>query len=269
MTASSAACPDDLIDLANRLADAASAAIRPHWRTPIAVDMKPDASPVTAADRDAEMAMRRLVAAERPDHGMIGEEFGTEREGAAFVWVFDPIDGTKAFMTGKPTFGTLIALLQDGIPILGIIDQPIVGDRWVGAAGHPTLLNGQPTAPRSCPSLSQAVMSTTSPDLFDDDAYRAFRSVADQCAIRVYGGDCTNYGLLASGYLDVVVETGLKLHDFAALVPVITGAGGTLVDWQGAPLHQGSDGTVLALGDHRLLTSCLNALTASASPYPN
>lgn len=261
MNAVSDPCSNTLIDLANRLADAAAAAIRPHWRTPIAVDMKPDASPVTAADRDAEMAMRRLVSAERPDHGMIGEEFGAERETATYVWVFDPIDGTKAFMTGKPTFGTLIALLQDGVPILGVIDQPIVGDRWIGAAGHHTFLNGRPATPRPCPSLPQAVLSTTSPDLFDDSGYRAFRTVADQCAIRVYGGDCINYGLLASGYIDVVIESGLKLHDFAALVPVIEGAGGLLTDWRGEPLRQGSDGTVLALGDRRLLAPCLEALS--------
>ncbi|WP_366657733.1 inositol monophosphatase family protein [Fodinicurvata sp. EGI_FJ10296] len=261
LPAGTSRCPDALINLADRLADAAAAAIRPYWRTPFPVDIKADASPVTAADRDAEMAMRRIVAAERPDHGMIGEEFGAERDDATYVWVFDPIDGTKAFMTGKPTFGTLIALLEDGVPILGVIDQPIVGDRWIGAVGHRTLLNGVETGPRSCPTLARAVITTTAPDLFDDAAYRAFRTVADQCAVRVYGGDCTNYGLLASGFVDVVIENGLKLHDFAALVPVIDGAGGLLVDWQGAPLRRGSDGTVLALGDRSLLAPCLEILS--------
>jgi inositol-phosphate phosphatase / L-galactose 1-phosphate phosphatase / histidinol-phosphatase len=254
-------CSNALIDLANRLADAAAAAILPHWRTPVFVDMKSDKSPVTIADREAEAAMRRIIAAERPDHGMIGEEYGAERESASHVWVFDPIDGTKAFMTGKPTFGTLIALLEDGVPVLGIIDQPIVGDRWVGAAGHPTLLNGKPAMPRPCDDLSRAVITTTAPDLFTPNAYQSFRAIADTCAIRVYGGDCTNYGLLASGYVDVVVETGLKLHDFAALVPVVTGAGGHMVDWNGQPLRQGSDGTILAVGDSGLLAPCLKHLS--------
>ncbi|NBC95055.1 MAG: histidinol-phosphatase [Deinococcus-Thermus bacterium] len=242
---------DALIDLAHRLADAAAAVTR-HWfrRRPDVVQ-KADFSPVTAADRGAEAAIGRLLAEERPDDGMIGEEFGARNADAAHVWVIDPIDGTKAFITGKPTFGTLIALLEDGRPVLGVIDQPIVGDRWIGAAGRPTLLNGAPATTRPCPAdLDGAMLAATAPDMFDTpDLAAAFARVSGRCAATTWGGDCYAYGLLAAGFLDLVIEAHLKLYDYAALVPVIEGAGGVMTDWAGAPLGPSSDGRVIAAGD--------------------
>src|SRR6185503_13786150 len=157
---------DAFLSLAVDLAEAAGAAIRPYFRQPIAVDDKPDLSPVTAADREAEAAMRRLIAARFPDHGIIGEEYGREREDAEFVWVLDPIDGTKSFISGVPLFGTLIALANRGRPILGIIDQPISRERWIGAVGRRTTFNGSTVHCRPCPKLAAATLFSTSPDMF-------------------------------------------------------------------------------------------------------
>ncbi|PAL21677.1 histidinol-phosphatase [Sphingopyxis sp. GW247-27LB] len=248
--------------LANRLADAAGAAIRPFFRTAFAHEAKADASPVTDADRGAEAAMRRLLEAEAPRDGIIGEEYGAERAGAARQWVLDPIDGTVSFMAGRPIFGTLIALLQDGWPLLGIIDQPIAGERWVGATGRPTLFNGKLAATRACRTLSDATLATTGPQYFADHDGEHFMALAAQTAHKrmVFGGDCYNYGLLASGHVDLVVEAGLKLHDFAALVPVVEGAGGTMCDWNGEPLHADSDGHVIALGDPARLEDVIEGL---------
>jgi inositol-phosphate phosphatase / L-galactose 1-phosphate phosphatase / histidinol-phosphatase len=250
------------IALANRLADAAGAAIRPLFRSAYQHEAKADASPVTEADRAAEAAMRRLLDAEAPRDGIIGEEYGAERPDASRQWVLDPIDGTVSFMAGRPIFGTLIALLQDGWPVLGIIDQPVAGERWVGAMGQPTLFNGKPARTRSCRNLSDAVLATTGPQYFSDHDGEHFMALAAQTAHKrmAFGGDCYNYGLLSSGHIDLVVEAGLKLHDFAALVPVVEGAGGTMCDWNGDPLHSESDGHVIALGDPARLEDVVEGL---------
>lgn len=252
----------DLVDLAERLADASGAVIRRYFRKGIEADDKADASPVTVADREAEAAIRELLAARAPGHGIVGEELGRENEGAELVWVLDPIDGTKAFITGKPLFGTLIALLHRGRPVLGVIDQPVLGDRWLGALGRPTLWNGSPARVRACAGLSLARLSTTGPQYFPPAAARAFGAVAARAKLLSYGGDCYQYGLVASGSIDVVVEHGLKLHDFAALVPVITGAGGIMTDWEGRPLDAASAGDVVAAGDPRAHAEVLAALRA-------
>ena len=247
--------------LAVRLADAAGAAIRPLFRGDWAHEHKADASPVTEADRAAEAAMRTILEAERPDDGIIGEEYGTAREGAGRQWVLDPIDGTVSFMAGRPIFGTLIALMQEGWPVLGVIDQPIAGERWVGAIGEGTTLNDKPVAVRSCKELSDATLASTGPQHFDEGEAAAFMSLASRTSQTVvWGGDCYNYGLLAAGHLDVICEAGLKLYDYAALVPVVEGAGGTMSDWQGNPLDADSDGRVLALGDSARLDDVLEAM---------
>ncbi|MHA7820425.1 MAG: histidinol-phosphatase [Erythrobacter sp.] len=253
--------PADLA-LANRLADAAGAAIRPLFRGVWAEERKEDRSYVTEADRAAEAAMRKLIEAERSDDGILGEEYGTRNEGAGRQWVLDPIDGTTSFIAGRPIFGTLIALLQDGWPVLGVIDQPIAGERWVGRIGEGTTFNGEPAVVRPCKELSEAVLGTTTPHQFAGEDVEAFMGVAKSVAERkiIYGGDCYNYGLVASGHVDVVIEAGLKLHDFAALVPVVEGAGGTMSDWQGNPIDAGSDGRVIALGDPARLDDVLEAM---------
>ena len=241
---------DQLADVAVRLAEASGPEIRARFRRPTRVEQKSNRTPVTEADRAAEAAMRRVLSELRPEDGIIGEEFGADRPDAPIVWVLDPIDGTKAFMTGRPTFGTLIAALIDGTPAVGVIDQPIVGDRWIGATGRPTRHNGTPARTRACPRLNAAILSSTGPELFDDgpDAI-GFEHLRHNVDFVTWGGDCYAYGLLSSGYLDIVVEAGLALHDFSALAPVVNGAGGSMTDWQGEPLRQGSDGHVLAVGD--------------------
>ncbi|MFV0624529.1 histidinol-phosphatase [Sphingomonas sp. ac-8] len=248
------------IDLALRLADAAGAAIRPRFRAEYGLETKEDASPVTLADKEAEAAMRRLLVAERPKDGILGEEEGERPGTSGRQWVLDPIDGTRAFIAGRPIFGTLIALVEDGWPVLGIIDQPILRERWLGVVGRPTTLNGQEVRTRRCRDLADALLATTSPALFTDDQLHAFEHVDAAVRSTVLGGDCYNYACLASGHLDVVIEAELKLHDFAALVPVVEGAGGRMCDWAGDPLHAGSIGEVIAAGDPARIDDLLDAL---------
>ena len=246
--------------LAHALADAAGAVIRRYSRADYGLETKDDQSPVTRADREAEAARRRLLAAEAPRDGIIGEEEGASEGTSGRQWVLDPIDGTRAFIAGRPIFGTLIALMEGGFPVLGVIDQPILKERWVGMAGRVTEFNGRPASTRRCRDLKDALLATTSPALFADDELHAFEHLDGAVRSTVLGGDCYNYACLASGHLDVVVETGLKIHDFAALVPVVEGAGGVMCDWSGDPLHAGSAGDVIAAGDAARIEDILEAL---------
>jgi histidinol-phosphatase len=251
----------ELVALADSLADAARPIAARYFRTPVTVDDKSDQSPVTIADREAETAMRTLLGKHVPAHGIFGEEHGVERADAEYVWVLDPIDGTKAFITGLPIFGTLIALLHRGVPVLGIIDQPISKERWIGAVGRPSTLNGQPIKVRACDSLAKAYMYSTAPLMFRGPLAKRHATLVEKVKLFRWGGDCYAYGLLAAGHVDLVVESSLKLYDFAALVPVIKGAGGLITDWKGSELDMHSDGSVLAAGDpalHRAAAAILN-----------
>ena len=241
--------PDDLTDFACVLADIARENITPLFRSNISIDTKSDKSPVTLADREAEGAMRRLINRQYPNHGIIGEEYGDENISSDFVWVLDPIDGTRAFIAGKPTFGTLISLLYRNQPVIGIIDQPILKERWVGLAKIGTTLNGAPINTRSCPALSDAILNTTSPDIFDQSSLKTFNKLSNQCKSTLYGGDCYGYGLVACGLIDLVVESDLKPYDFCALIPVVEAAGGRMVDWSGDELSIQSSGKIIAAGD--------------------
>lgn len=253
------------IPLASRLADAAGNAIRPFFRSHFDHEAKSDASPVTEADRAAEAAIRAIIDAECPHDAIIGEEYGEKPGTSGRTWVLDPIDGTVSFMAGRPIFGTLIALLDDGWPVLGIIDQCISGERWVGASGRETILNGKPVRTRACRSLGDATLASTGPQYFDTHDAEHFMTLAARTAHKrmVWGGDCYNYGLLAAGQIDLVVEAGLKLHDFAALVPIIEGSGGLMCDWTGEPLHAESDGHIIALGDSARLDDVLESLACN------
>jgi len=258
------------IALAHRLADAARGAIVPHFRSGLEHERKGDATPVTLADRAAEEAMRKLIVAEFSADGIHGEEFGASEGKSGRQWVLDPIDGTTAFLAGRATFGTLIALMVDGFPVLGLIDQPVLGERWLGVAGQQTTFNGQTVATRPCRELSGAALATTGPQYFtqaEGDLYMALAQATDHKRM-IMGGDCYNYAMVASGHLDLVCEAGLKLHDFAALVPVVEGAGGTMCDWNGEPLHASSDGHVLALGDPARLDDVLEALGGGGNRAP-
>jgi histidinol phosphatase-like enzyme (inositol monophosphatase family) len=250
------------VQLANALADAARPIASRYFRTPVAIDDKTDNSPVTIADREAETAMRDLLTRHVPEHGVFGEEHGAVRTDAEYVWVLDPIDGTKAFITGLPIFGTLVALLRHGKPVLGIIDQPILKERWLGVDGEHSTFNGQPISVRACPSLDRAYMYSTAPIMFPGAYEKPHEALTKKVKLFRWGGDCYAYGLLASGHVDLVVEASLKLYDFAALVPVIKGAGGLITDWRGGELHMNSDGSVLAAGDPAVQRSAMDILAA-------
>ena len=251
-----------LVAAAEAAADVAAAVIRPFYRAGVATDSKADASPVTVADRTAEQVMRAVLSQRFPDHGILGEEFGLDRPGSRLRWVLDPIDGTRAFITGRPTFGTLIGLLDGDVPVLGIIDQPITGERWIGVAGEPTQFRGTFGHPicRSCPDLDQAELSCTAPEMFTPAQHDTWRKLAATTRRTSWGGDCYAYGLLALGTVDVIAEAGLKVWDWAALVPVVEGAGGRMTDWAGQPLRADGDGSVLAVGDPRLLDAAVSLL---------
>lgn len=248
------------IALAERLADAARAVILLHYRSRLDIVSKDDASPVTLADRGAEQAMRALIAAESPDDGIVGEEFGAEREDADWVWVLDPVDGTKSFICGRPTFVTLIGLLYRGAPVLGVIDQPVLGERWLGVAGRPTLFNGQPVAASRTGELAASRIGSTGPQYFSADGHAQAAGLWGRTRFMQWGGDGYLYGQLALGGLELVVEEGLKLHDFAALIPVIEGAGGVATDWEGRRLDAASEGRVLAAANPALHAEALAAL---------
>jgi len=222
---------------------------------------------VTLADRAAERVMRDLIEKEFPEHGIYGEEFGVVREDADWVWVLDPIDGTRSFITGKPLFGTLISCLYKGTPVIGIIDQCVLNERWVGVAGETSTLNGKPIQTDGVQLLKDAELYSTSPDMFKSGD-ELFKFDAMRSAVRTphYGADCYAYALVASGFgADVVVEADLGLYDYCALVPVLEGAGGVISDWTGDVLslanHEKSKGRVLASANSVLHSQALEILS--------
>lgn len=268
----------ELAAFASELADAARSAILPYWRQSIDVEVKSEdgrspaqtVSPVTVADRSAEAAMRRLIESRHPDHGIYGEEYGSIRTDARWVWVLDPIDGTKNFVTGKPVFGTLVSCLHHGVPVVGVIDQCVLDERWVGALGRPTVLNGEPVrVDGSARSLSDATVFTTTPDMFRaGEELTKFESVRGRSERMLYGCDCYAYALVASGFgADAVVEADLGLYDYCALVPVVEGAGGIMTDWNGERLtlsnHVASKGRVVACSNEDLHAEMVALLDGS------
>ena len=249
-----------LLALAHALADAARAHSLRYFRTPLDVLTKSDESPVTIADREAEAAMRAVLQAQAPTHGILGEEHGRERLDAEYVWVIDPIDGTKSFITGSPLWGTLVALLHHGQPVLGLMDLPVLGERWTGQAGQLTQCNGQPVRASGCEQLAQARIYTTSPDAFAADDWQRFDALSRRCALRRFGGDCYAYAQLAGGHVDLVVEGGLQPYDYLSLICLVEGAGGRITDWQGRALTVASDGRVVAAATPQLHAQALAQL---------
>jgi len=247
------------LSLAAQLADAARAITLEYYRRSIAVECKPDGSPVTIADRAIETEMRRMIRATFPGHAVRGEEFAPEGSGE-FTWVLDPIDGTKSFITGFPLFGSLIGLMHNGRPVLGVIEAPALAERWVGCEGRPTLFNDRPVRTSACRTISQAVVYTTTAETFNAEERRHFEALSSRAALRRFGGDCYLYGMLAGGYCDLVIEVQLKPHDFVAAIPIVEGAGGRMTDWRGAPLGTVTDGRVVAAATSELWQQAIEEL---------
>lgn len=251
---------------AHTVADAIAEVHRRYFRQPVSTEYKDDSSPVTQCDRESEAVMRELVMQHYPEHGILGEEFPPHQAAAEFVWIIDPVDGTKYFMTGHPLFASLLSLAYQGKFILGVIDQAITGERWTGADGIGSFLNGQPVHTRSCPSLDKAIIArvgfewhSAGRDHYIDRVWKATHWA--QWGVAPY-----DYGLLASGYLDMVITAGPLVHDFAALDPVIRNAGGIISDWFGRPLTIDSPNHVIALGNPALLPEVLKVLDFDESP---
>jgi myo-inositol-1(or 4)-monophosphatase len=250
---------------AHRLADAARAVIRPYFRRRIDVTDKGPAGafdPVTEADKHAERVMRDMIANSYPADGIIGEEYGERSSDSGFVWVLDPIDGTRAFIAGQPLWGTLIALEHNGTPVVGILDQPFLDERFTGFGGATQFRTASATErlkTRACARLADAVISTTHPMLHFDDAERQrYWAVEKCCRLSRYGGDCYGYALVAMGFVDLVIETDLKRWDIAPLIPIIEGAGGIVTNWEGRTRSEG--GNVIAAGDPRVHAEALRIL---------
>ncbi|HEY2256921.1 MAG TPA: histidinol-phosphatase [Variovorax sp.] len=252
--------PADDLRVARALADAAAAHSLRLFRTPLEVIAKADESPVTQADRAAEAAMREILGADRPADGIFGEEHGRERLDAERIWVLDPIDGTRSFITGSPLWGTLIALVRGGRVELGMVDMPVLGERWIGQAGLGAERNGQPVHASACSEVARARIVTTSPDIFDAAGWQAFERLSRRCAMRRFGGDCYGYAQLAGGTIDLVVETGLQPYDYLGPTGLIEAAGGVITDWEGQPLGIHSDGRVLAAATRDLHQQALALL---------
>jgi histidinol phosphatase-like enzyme (inositol monophosphatase family) len=252
-----------LMAFAERLADSSRQIIRDAANKPFDLEIKPDFSPVTTVDKAVEDKLRELISDQYPDHGVLGEERADTNPEAEFKWVIDPIDGTLPFLAGLPVFGTLIALVRDEDPVIGIIDMPMTQERWVGSVGSPTTRNGAIVRTRACDSLSNAMMTTANPDFWtvkDQPALARFNSAARW---GVYGGSCLAYAQIASGRIDVGIEVDFNIHDYLALVPVIQGAGGVITDWDGAKLTIRSGDRFVAAGDQRTHAATLKILSDS------
>jgi histidinol phosphatase-like enzyme (inositol monophosphatase family) len=233
-------------------ADVAGQITLRYFRKEIPIDDKEDKSPVTQADREIETALRELIAKKFPDHGIVGEEFGNRDEKAEFVWVIDPIDGTRAFMTGKPLFGTIIGLMHNGKPIVGCIDQAFTKERWFGVDGQLATHNGKRIKVSPARALENSRLYTGAPDMFRGDNFESYLDLCRAVKWPQYGCDCYAYGLLAMGWADLVVEQKLKIHDVAGVIPIITGAGGFAGDWDLNPIGFDFSGTMVASSSKEL-----------------
>jgi len=254
----------DFSSFVDHLANASGDTILPFFRTALAVENKQAGGfdPVTAADRAAEQAMRTLIRKQFPDHGIVGEEYGSERTDAEYVWVLDPIDGTKSFIAGMPVWGTLIGLMRFGEPVFGMMNQPFTRERFSGDGGASRYRGpggNRELRVRECASLSDAVMFTTSPLLMNRNDRAAFGKLEDKVKLSRYGGDCYHYTMLAAGLIDVIVETEIKPYDIVAIIPIVAGAGGVITTWENGPAQGG--GRVIVAGDKRVHQAALEILT--------
>ncbi len=252
-----------LRDVAEEMAEAARAVTLRYFRTDMAVDNKEadGFDPVTAADREAEQAIRAVLAKRRPEDAIYGEEFGKSVGTSGLTWVLDPIDGTRAFISGAPSWGVLVGLDAGQGPVLGVIDQPYIGERFIGGFGKADMARGgrlRPIKTRPCAALEKAILMTTFPEVGSQEEGAAFAAVSAQCKLTRFSLDCYAYALLAMGHIDLVIEAGLNAYDVQGPIGVVQGAGGIVTDWQGNPAHNG--GQIIAAGDARVHKAALEIL---------
>ncbi|MFT5112084.1 MAG: inositol-phosphate phosphatase/L-galactose 1-phosphate phosphatase/histidinol-phosphatase [Parasphingorhabdus sp.] len=247
---------------AKRFADISRSIIREEIYLPREVEVKSDATPVTPIDKKVERALRAEIEKTFPEHGIVGEEYDTVHQDSDYVWVLDPIDGTMAFIAGLPTFSTLIALTWRGSPILGVMDSPITEERWIGVDGVGTTLNGKTISSRPCQSLDKAFTHTSSPLYFEPSAsdLAAYNRFKNAVQFLIFGGGCHAFGRVAHGYIDVAIETAHDIHDYMALVPIVSNAGGVISDWQGNPLTLSSGSRFIASGNQLVHNQALEVL---------
>ena len=245
---------------ATAIADNARALSLPRFRRPVDVTLKGDMSPVTAVDRGVEAMLRERIELAWPTHGLLGEEYGATRVDAEYVWSIDPIDGTRSFISGWPLWGTLLALLRHGKPVLGVLDMPVLDERWIGHVGRGTTMNGVPCRTRACETLESATLYTTTPDMFTPDEWARFDRTSRAAYARRFGGDCYGYGMLAAGHIDAVVEANLMPYDYLAIAPVVEAAGGVMTDWEGRALGLDSGGRVVAAATPALHAAIIESL---------
>ncbi len=249
--------PPEFVAFAHMLADLAGDRLREAARGPVAVQTKPDGSPVTEVDRAVETALREAIRRAYPAHGVIGEEFPPDRPDAEWVWIIDPLDGTREFIQGLPLFGTLIALAHADKIVLGLAEQPLTRDRFVGADGHGATWNGAPISVRPCAALADAVLSTTGYDSFCRHRHGVLAPLRQRARGTANGDTWLVFCLVAAGRIDAVASDGFYLHDYAALDAIVRNAGGIVTDWSGQRLTLASDRSILAAGDARVHSELL------------
>jgi len=252
--------PQELLAAALQITEAAAAIPMRYFRTGVAVEDKPDASPVTVADRETEAHIRAAIEARFPAHGIFGEEYGAKEAGAAISWIIDPIDGTKSFISGSPLFGMLVGVARGGRPEAGVIRMPALRECFTGARGAPATLNGRPIRCRPAPALADARIYLNEVNLLMTAEPDRFARLMQAGHLRRFANDCYSFALLAMGQIDLVIDYGLKPHDYMAVAAVVEAAGGTMTDWRGETLHLGSDGNVLATGGGALHEAVLDLL---------
>lgn len=252
---------DDFISFANFLSDESAKIIKKYFRKTLDIESKEDESPVTIADKNTELRIRELISKKFPHHGILGEEFEEKDLDSEFVWVIDPIDGTRSFISGHKDFGTLIALLHNKKPIIGVINCPMHDERWLGIQGRVTTMNQKEVKSSSKINLEECYLSSTGLYMFQNDNFKkGFEKIIDQTRYHRYGGDCYNYGMVASGYIDIVIENMLKTHDYMALIPIIEGAGGEITDKFGKLIDLESDGSVVVSANKKLHSKLIDII---------